>query len=68
MVTQAPEPKRLPLRLSGRDGNAFSILGRAAETLRRAGRAGDVARYQAEATAGSYEDLLAVTARWFDVR
>lgn len=59
-----PKP---PLRLTGTDGNAFAILGAASRVLRRAGRADEVAEYQRQATAGDYDNLLAVTCEWFEV-
>ena len=56
-----------PLQLTGEDGNAFAIMGRAAKALRAAGRAKDVPAYQAEAMAGNYDHLLVVTMDWFEV-
>jgi hypothetical protein len=64
-----PRAKRKPeLQLSGKDGNAFFILYRAMQTLEKAGYSKeDVKAYEAEATSGDYDNLLAVTMRWFDV-
>jgi hypothetical protein len=59
-----PKPR---LRLTGTDGNAFAIMGAASAALRKAGRASEVKTYQAEAMSGDYDNLLAVTMRWFDV-
>jgi len=59
-----PKPK---LKLVGRDGNAFAIMGAAHEALRKAGRAGEIKAYDAEAMAGDYGNLLRVTMRWFEV-
>lgn len=53
------------IRLVGEDGNAFSIIGRATQALRRAGVSREViSQYQAEATSGDYSHLLVTTMRW----
>lgn len=61
---ERPKPQ---LKLTGTDGNAFSIMGRAGRALRAAGRGKDVETYMAEAMAGDYDNLLRVTMRWFEV-
>jgi hypothetical protein len=56
------------LRLTGKDGNAFNILGMAQAALRKAGATPEQKKeYLDEATAGDYNDLLRVTMEWFDV-
>jgi len=40
------------VRLVGKDGNAFMIMGRVTQALRRAGHADLIEQYQKEATAG----------------
>jgi hypothetical protein len=55
------------LTLIGEDGNAFNILGRARRALRLAGRGDEWAAFEAEATAGDYDHLLAVAMRWFEI-
>jgi len=55
------------LTLTGEDGNAFSIMGRARQALRRNGRADLISAYTQEATSGDYSNLLAVTMRYFVV-
>ena len=55
------------LKLTGEDGNAFSILGRAKRALLKAGREDEVQEYMEEATSGDYDHLLQVTMRWFEV-
>lgn len=63
-----PMKKKPKLQLTGKDGNAFFILGRAKDTLRKAGfTQQEIAAYEAEATSGEYDNLLAVTMKWFDV-
>lgn len=62
-----PRYPQVRVRLSGEDGNAFAILGRARAAARRAGlSASEVAEYHQAATAGSYDDLLRTTMRYFD--
>ena len=65
--SQASVPERLPLKLVGEDGNAFAILGRALQALRQAGRGDEWAAFEAEATSGDYDHLLAVVMCWFEV-
>jgi len=51
--------------LVGEDGNAFSILGRVQQAMRRAGvPTGEIDAYFAEATAGDYDHLLVTTMQW----
>jgi hypothetical protein len=50
------------VKLAGEDGNAFSILGRVAVALRRAGVDDEyIENYQDRATGGDYNNLLAVS-------
>ena len=53
--------------LTGPEGNAFALLGRARAALREAGSADDEARFTAEATASDYRHLLATIDEWFTV-
>jgi len=56
------------VQLSGRDGNAFAILGAVQKAMHRAGiGAEDIAAFRAEATAGDYDQLLRAAMRWVDV-
>jgi hypothetical protein len=55
------------LKLIGKDGNAFSILGRAKRALQKAGRENEIEEYMEEATSGDYDHLLRVTMEWFEV-
>lgn len=57
----------IQVQLVGGDGNAFAILG----TCLRAARQADLFKeerdaFQAEATAGDYNHLLATCQQWFD--
>jgi hypothetical protein len=58
---------RPKLRLVGKDGNAFAILGRAHQAARRAGMPEDEwKKIQAEATSGNYDHLLVTMLKYFD--
>jgi|TARA_Y100000296_G_scaffold85058_1_gene120020 hypothetical protein len=51
--------------LSGEDGNAFAILGRVAKELRHAGVSlEERKKFQAEATATDYNNVLQTVMRW----
>jgi hypothetical protein len=55
------------VRLVGEDGNAFSIMGRVARVMRRAGVGKDeIDAYTKEALSGDYDHLLATTMRTVD--
>ena len=58
----------LKLKMVGESGNAFDIVGRARATLRRNGMSDKVDALTKEATAGTYQDLIACMCRWFDVQ
>lgn len=61
--------KKPVLQLSGEDGNAFFIIGRAMRELRRAGYSEEeVADFRKEATSGDYDNVLSTCWKWFDVR
>src|SRR5271157_5090877 len=57
----APNGKaKVTVELVGLDSNAFSILGRCSKAMRRAGwTAAEIKEFQAEATNGDYNHLLA---------
>jgi hypothetical protein len=64
---QRPRYPDIQVQLSGEDGNAFAILGRTAQALRRAGVAHEeIDDYFAEATSGDYDHLLQTTMGWVD--
>ncbi len=56
-----PAHAKVVVKLVGEDGNAFSILGRVSQALKRAGMPQKAEEYLARATAGDYHHLLAVT-------
>ena len=56
------------LDLSDQDGNAFSILVRAAKVARRAGwSAEELTKFREEATSGDYDHLLQTCEKYFEV-
>jgi hypothetical protein len=68
-VVEALMPKtKPPLTLTGKDGNAFAILGAARKAARRDGWSKDqIDNYTSKATAGTYEELIMVTMQMFEV-
>ena len=65
MATQQEPITNLKLKLVGEDGNAFSIMARARQLLRRNGRADLIEQFTKECTSGNYDNLLATCARYF---
>ena len=65
---RTPTAERPSLTLIGQDGNAFAVLGRARQALRQAGRGDEWAAFQADATSGDYDHLLAVVMERFRVQ
>ena len=59
----------ITVQLAGVDGNAFSILGRAQQALRRGDvPEGQVKEFMAEAISGDYDHLLATVIKWVDAK
>ena len=58
------------VQLTGLDGNAFAIMGRVRDGLKRAGISrSEIQRYTQESTSsGSYDELLAVALKWVECR
>jgi hypothetical protein len=64
-ATTEPKPK---VRLSGTDGNAWSIMGRVSDALRKAGASKEhLTKYQEESMSGDYANLLRVACKYADV-
>jgi hypothetical protein len=58
----------IQVQLTGRDGNAFNVIGLVQRALRDAGVPGEeISQFHAEATSGDYDYLLATAMRWVDV-
>jgi len=63
----APTTKPI-VKLTGRDGNAFSIMGRVKQVLRCKGADREyIEKYLKEATSGDYDLLLSVSMEYVDV-
>lgn len=64
----APKYPEITVRLVGEDGNAFSIMGRVSEALKRGGVSKEEREeYFAESTAGDYDHLLRTAMAWVTV-
>lgn len=62
-----PEPKPT-VKLVGEDGNAFAIMGRVKQALKRAGADKEyIDEYLRNATSGDYDNLLVVSMGYVDV-
>ena len=60
-----PKPR---VKLVGRDGNAFAILGSCASALRKAGwKKEEIDAFHREATSGDYDNLLMTATKHCDV-
>ncbi len=58
----------ISVKLTGTDGNAFSIIGAVRRALREAGVERDeIDTFRKEATSGDYDNVLATAMRWVDV-
>ncbi|MGE4300408.1 MAG: hypothetical protein AB7F40_02270 [Victivallaceae bacterium] len=56
------------VRLVGTDGNAFALLGKVRQALRRAGYdIGFIEQFTKEAMGGNYDELLACIMRYVNV-
>ena len=56
------------VKLIGQDGNAFAIMGRVKQVLRRSGADREyIDKYLSEATSGDYNHLLAVSMKYVEI-
>lgn len=64
----SPSKPRYPhvtVQLSGEDGNAFAIIGRVAQALRRAGvGAKEVDEFRSQAMLSDYDNVLSTCMSW----
>lgn len=64
-----PKHPEISVQLTGRDGNAFFILGRIRDAMRRGGVPDtEIEQFTEEATGSDYDNLLATCMKWVDVR
>ena len=67
MSDEVKYPK-IHVQLVGLDGNAFSILCRCLQAMRRAGLSQEERdNFHKEATSGNYDHLLVTCFEWFDI-
>jgi hypothetical protein len=64
-ATKELDKKRPKLKLTGEDGNAFFILGKAKRVARKNNMNWD--EIKAEATSGNYDHLLQTMMKYFEV-
>ncbi len=65
LIKPVPRPK---VKLAGRDGNAFAIMGRVSEALRKGGASNEtINQYRRESMSGDYANLLATAMKFCDV-
>jgi hypothetical protein len=63
-----PKYPDITVELVGQNGNAFNILGICLRAMRRSGLSKEECdKFQAEATSGNYDHLLATCIEWFNV-
>ncbi len=56
------------VQLTGLDGNAFSIMGRVMDALKKADVSQEeIDEYYAQSTSGDYDNLLRTAAEWVSV-
>jgi hypothetical protein len=61
--------KKVKVKLIGKDGNAFSIMGEVTKAMKKAGMDKEIInKYMEEAMSGDYNHLLATTAKYVDIR
>ncbi|AKG24900.1 hypothetical protein IJ00_26500 (plasmid) [Calothrix sp. 336/3] len=66
MDTTFPKHPHITVRLTGKDGNAFMILGLCQRAARAAGLpTEELEAFRKEATNGNFEHLLVTVMRWF---
>jgi hypothetical protein len=58
----------ITVKLTGNDGNAFSIMAQVSKALRKAGASSDeVEQYMSESMSGDYDNLLRTAMKWVNV-
>ncbi len=58
---------KIRVELVGHDGNAFAIIGRVSQALRRGGHSELVKEFQEEAMSGDYNHLLQTCMKYVEV-
>jgi hypothetical protein len=57
----------ITVRLTGKDGNAFAIIGAVSQALKRGGNPELVKEFQKEAMSGDYDHLLQTAMEYVEV-
>jgi hypothetical protein len=58
----------ITVKLTGNDGNAFSIMGAVSKALRKGGATQDeIQEYMTESMSGDYDNLLRTAMKWVNV-
>lgn len=55
------------VKLIGKDGNAFAIIGEVSKALKKNGQSNLVKEYQTKAMSGDYDNLLRVSMEYVDI-
>lgn len=66
-ITIDKQTKKPTVKLIGTDGNAFAILGKVSDALRRAGLREEAEKFLQEATSGDYNHLLYTALQYVDI-
>ncbi len=63
-----PKFENIQVQLTGMDGNAFSILGRVMDAMKKANVSqADIDEFIKDATSDNYDNLLTTVAKWVNV-
>ena len=57
----------IKVKLTGTDGNAFSLIGKVSKALRKGGKADLVKEFQEKAMSGDYDNLLVTCCEYVEV-
>lgn len=64
-----PKYPNIKVKLSGEDGNAYSIMGRITLAMRRAGiKQAEITKFRDEAMSGDYDHLLQTAMATVEIR
>jgi hypothetical protein len=67
-MNQEPKYPNIEVQLTGKDGNAFFIIGTVRRALRRAGLSEDeVNAFSSEASSDNYDNVFMTCLRWVTV-
>jgi hypothetical protein len=58
----------IKVKLVGTDGNAFALMGKVSQALRKGGHSELVDEFRKEATSGDYDHLIQTCCKYVEVR